>query len=1074
MYRVFMRIEDSRAELDVLSIELKSFLSKRLRKGRDYVYNYNYETNEHSLYFRGLWSMFIPSDMDKQHALFALKNNEKWEKIDDEILNREINKFIETVSLPVKPETNEDKYNWMLATAVRSKNFSGNDGRIVLDNPSILNYVEESNAFIGLFSILEDDYIDIKVPPSNWFAIEEESMKIRIWNPKFDRPEMLIPEAQRNIRTCMHIDFHLKTPHTFIYPDDLSQMRHVATNIIKDWKQEKKLRDGGAAIVERICERLHVLSGGLQVRKLAALGNVYPMYNEDITIKRENEVTVLLAMFEEIYNDVNNKFNTILQKVFNDDRYIYFPIELYNAYLLLDEKPFFKSILSLPRVLTEDWSSYKIKTEGNNYVNWSLRPHGEDRVMDEIAKGTKISTSTVRVREIGRSKLRVKDIYRFKHDRPMIVNRLTEGEMETLKDNARERYQIQTSRASIHFNAIARARFFFNEAIENEIEFLREDNKNVVAKLARVEHLFLFAGSNRKYKYVDNNEDDDVVSSNTSTVITDDELAKNEKAYNNSTPKLLSIYYYLINSVIIGGTEIERILMNDGESLCFLGAISEPAREILHELHKAGDRNVKIMGFGDEAVSPNVRTTIPINNLKNISATFLISDINQNEQQLDFEQMVELTMEILKQCVRSSLNAAIKLNHPSLYLVNEMSRYLYDNVSKRVYTSIVKVSGQNPFTNEAFFVYKIEEIEKEERYYGVRETIICRNYNSNVSEIQRAYVPGMLNNINTSELDSLYVDLVSLQVGKEELLKTMGTMSKCMSEISSYKIREDREIYALFGRMSGERILLDQRGAESYTNLANVRRAIPSGMGKNDGKTVEMSRYLQMDWTLLHKQACYYRARNELTARGLYTDKNKIVSVGGRNLTDIRMVPINHEYVIFDPNSEGIEMGHKDIDIRLQTFNISDMGSYENDSMYLFMFVIMNEPDGTSTSKDDQMEKIRTMARAVRNNRNVTCVFNAYTGLTLDAFEKSNITDGVRLSREERRMTFGDHKMAYVLENDEILNVANEEGINGVIIYPSMDDVSSAQMSEAILIKGLRSVHLITALMSTPIVIYYQ
>nr|QJB76099.1 VP4 protein [Hubei lepidoptera virus 3] len=1074
MYRVFMRIEDSRAELDVLSIELKSFLSKRLRKGKDYTYNYNYETNEHSLYFRGLWGMFMPNDMDKQHALFSLKDESEWKKIDDEVLNREINRFIETVSLPVEPTSTEDKYNWMLATAVRSKNYSGNDGRIILDSPSMLNYTEENNAFERIFSVLEDNYIDIKTPPANWFAIEEENIKIRIWNPKFDRPEMLIPEAQRNIRSCMHIDFHLKTPHTFIYPDNTSQLRHIATNIVKDWKQEKKLRDGGAEVVERICERLYVLSGSIEAKKLEALGNVYPMYNEDITIKKENEVTVLLAMFEEIFHDERSKFNVILKKVFNDDRYIYFPTELYDAYNRLQTKPFFKRILSLPSVLTEDWSSYKIKTEGNNYVNWSLRSHGDDEVTETRINGTKISMSTVKVREIGRSKMRVKDVYRFKHDRPMVTNRLTEVETEMLKTQATTRYNIHTSRASIHFNAVARARFFFSEAIENEIEFLKEQNKNVVARLARVEHLFLFCGSNRRYKYIDNNEDDDVTSDNTSIIIAEEDLAKNERAYNNSTPKLLAMYYYLINSVIIGGTEIERILMNEGETLCFLGAISEPAREVLSELHKAGDRNVKIMGFGDEAVAPNVRTTVPINNLKNISATYAISDINQNEQQLDFEQMVNLTMAILKQCVRIALNGAIKLNHPSLYLVNEMSKYLYDNVSKRVYTSIVKVASQNPFTNEAFFVYKIVELEKEERYYGIRDTLIVRNYESNVSETQRAYTPGVLNLVNTTELDSLYVDLVSMQVEKDELLKTIGVMSKCMSEVSSYKLREDKEVYALYGRMSGERILLDQRGERSYTNLANVRRAIPSGMGKNDGKTVEMSRYVQMEWTLLHKQACYYRARDVLLERGLYTDKVKVISVGGRNLTDIRMVPINCEYVIFDPNGEGIEMGHKDIDIQLRTFDIKSEGSYENNNMYLFMFVIMNEPDGTSTTKDEQMEKIRTMAKVVRNKKNVTCVFNAYTELTLDAFEKSNLTDGVKLSREEKRMTFGDHKPAFVLDNDEILNVATEEGISGSIIYPSMDDVSSAQMSEAIMVKGLRNVHLITALAATPIVIFYQ
>nr|AJC97791.1 structural protein [Thaumetopoea pityocampa cypovirus 5] len=1071
MYHVFMRIEDARAELDVLTIELKQFIKKRLKKGRDYSYYYDVERNEHSLSMHGLWGMFILSDRDKQDDLFKMTAEVDWEPLDQKKLDRNINKFIETVNLPARPTNLEDKYNWMLATSLRAKNYTGNDGRAVVINPELLNYTEESNAFANIFSAIEDDYIDIPMPSNNWFTQSDDKIIVRVWSPKFDRPEALIPQAQKHRRSCMHIDFHLKTPHTFVYPDDSSQLRHVAANIIKDWRQEKKLRDGGAEIVERICERLVILSGSEEVRRISAIGNLYPMYNEDISIRRENQVTTLLAMFNEIYKNKYNDLSVMLDKVVNDERYIYLPHELFEAYKRLVNKPFFKRILGLPASMTKDWVSQKIKTEGNVHVNWSLRPYGSYDVLEGVTSGSKISTSVVKVNNIGRSSLRLRDVYRFKHDRPVIEVRITEDEWRVLKQVAKTRYEATSSRASIHFNAIARASFFFEEAVRNEIRFLKEQNKNVTARMARLEHMFLFASTNRKYKYIDDIDEFETGEGIMPMIIVDEELEMQRRMFNNSTPKLLSLYYYLINSVIIGGSEIERILMEDGESLCFLGAISEPAREIINELHKASDRNVRIIGYGDEAVAPNVRVTVPINNLKNISATYVISDINQSEELLEFEEMVEFSLTILKQCLKISRNGAIKLNHPSVYLINKMCEYIYDNVSTRVYTSLVKVATQNPFTNEAFFVYKLVEIDKEEKFFNVRETVISKNYETNVGDERRAYMPGVVNSVARDEIDSLYVDLVSMQVGKDKLLDTMSRLSQYMSEVSTYKVKEDSEIYALFGRMSGERILLTSRGVRSSTDLTNVIRAIPSGMGRNDGRIIDLPRYIQVEWTLLHKQACYYKTRDYLMQNDLYVNKQKVISVGGRNLTDIRMVPNECEYVIYDPHGQDVELGHKDVMIYQDEFPISEAREYEEASIYIFMFVIMNEPDGSASTKDEQMDKIRAMAEAVRNRENTVCVFNVYTNVTLDAFEKSNIVDGVTL--RDNAMTFGDHEPSTVLDNDEILNMIAEEGVRGRIIYPSLDDVSSGQMSEAIIVKGLRNIHLMTALNSMPIFVIY-
>ncbi|AYA29389.1 hypothetical protein [Daphnis nerii cypovirus] len=1058
---IYARFEDSRKRLELLSTDVPEFLQRRLIRDRDYIYTFNALTRVHTLRLFGLYKYTLFSESDKQHALFSLPISSRNEAIDADVLEYEINAFVQQLSsLPYHREEGA-LYNWLLASAARANNYAEPWARAVAKDPRLCNYMQERNAFERIFEIINNESLDIPNATSNWFSFERAGVIMRIFTPTLDMQTIITKVMNGKVEAACHVTYHFNAPHVFIYSHINAMYSHFIDNLYHDWNQERNLRSGAVIILERICERLIPLNANEEIRKLSALGNVYPYIKGQPTINESTKVKDLLHLADSMRDDELRApyYLSSLQRQHD----IYMPFELFTFFRSINLTIPFK-VRSLPSEISADYINDTLTSNMSNKVTWELASSGAIGFSRKMIEGNQISSSHLRVTEVNAISVQLNEMLAMQYDAPTTTLRPSLDEEREMMIAAQNRFMSPASRMMLHFNNVSylRPKALLSALIRNEITRIKDKKAEREVRYSASEELLLFMGTNREYFVKESEDENEYI-----IIENGDKLAPSgQLRYNNSTPKLLSIYGIMINRVLAGGPYVTN-LMNEGESLVVLGAIDEPMVGILRDYHDRARVRVSITGLGDNANGTFIRDVIPSLSMRNLKATYVLSDIDSIADKFEtVEEMIAFVIEILRACYAISSTGAFKINEPSGALILALRDELI-KLSRRVATyRVLRVSTQNMFTNEAFFIYYPRSSDFEiDQYLLDHESVVITSYMQSVSGNDVAFVPGVYNKIDADELNGEYSNIIALSVPYARIHETFENMSLYCSTVMT-SLNEARTHINVVGKTSYDRMHLVSRSDDHLFDDRLMKRTNIQSFGGTKNNTITISRYSFAPWYVIHRHGTYVAINEYLSDANVYAIIDEVVSIGGRNQTDIKMWPVDVDVRIIDPNAVEGDYTHKNIIIERAFF---DWQTIEDDKCYIATFVVMTSPQGAPITSIDQINSIKAMAHAIANANNSYFVFNCYTQRTLNAFGLSSLHDRIKVNMEAGTIAIANYAPVQVLDYEEIVNTVEEEGCVISEITMSVDHLVQAMAMEGMVPDAFKSIYALTAAASVPI-----
>lgn len=1059
---IFARFEDARKQLELLSTDVSEFFQRRLVRDRDYHYTFDVTNRSHILRFYGLYRYTLFNESDRQHPLFSLPINAQEEAIDADLLEREVNSFVKQLSsLPHYAEEGM-LYNWLLASAARANAYHEPWAQAVAKDPRLCNYHASENAFKRLFESIEQTTLDIPNAEINWFATERAGINMRVFTPQKSMKTIINELINSKTRASCHITYHFNAPHIFTYPNIRTMYAHFTDNLIKDWTQERNLRSGATMILERLCERLVPLNADDDIRKLAALGNVYPYVKGQPVINESTKTLDLLHLADSMYNDALRAKYYMLSLERQHD--VFLTTELYTFFKSMTYNIPFK-VRQLPADITSDYINDMLTSNMHNKVTWELAPSGDLGFPREVVEGSQVSSLHMRVTEVGPVNVQLKDILSVQFDVPTTAVRPSSEEVAEMLIAAQTRFHSTTSRMMLHFNNVSylRPRALLASLIRTEIARIKDKKAEKEATYSRSEELLLFMGTNREYfiKPVDEDGHEYVLVEN------GDKLAPSGASrYNNSTAKLLSIYGLILNRIFMGGAYTKNT-MNDGDSLAILGAIDEPIVGILRDYHERARIRVSITGLGENANGTFIRDIIPSKSMRNLKATYVISDIDSISEKFErVEEMIAFNVEILRACYAISETGAFKINEPSEMLILELRDELAKLSSDSATFRLVKLGVQNMYTHEVFFIYfQRGEDQMDQNYLLSSQSVAITSYMQSVSSNDVAFVPGIYNRLDASELNGDYSNIIAMAVPFYDVPRALENLSLyCTSVMTS--LNEGRSHINMIGKTSYDRMHLVSRSDDHLFDSRLLRRSNVQSFGGTKNNTITISRYSFAPWYVIHRHGTYVAISEYLNDANVYAVIDEVVSIGGRNQTDVKMWPLDVDVKIIDPNATEGDYKHKNVTIIREFFNWQDI---EDDRCYIATFVIMTAPSGTPISRATQLATIRAMAHAISEATNVHFVFNCYTQRTLNAFGQGALRDRISVDMDAGTIGIANYAPVEVLNHDDILNTVDEEGCNIAEITMSLDHLVQAMAMEGMVPEAFKSLYAMTAAASIPI-----
>ncbi len=997
-FDVIYELIDNRMQQELNLNELEHFIDTDLRSG-DFIYRYDERSKRHYLSLKGLWRYIPLTNLDRQRDLFKLPSLYPHEKIPAKELLREVNELLRTINIIIPYGDGDCKYNWMLSTMARNVDYGTNWADRIAKNPQLLLYDERmDSSFDELFASIPDKYIIFKMPQENIFAPILSSIQILIF-----RSDVTLTEMKRIAEgfglACMHVSFHMKIPHMFVYTNEETQNQHIARNIIADWIQDHRLRSGEGLRITRVTERLVVLAGSERAYKLQTLGNLYPVTSGEVNFSFPNQVSALLELYEEYINNPEPRYRDVFKLVTENRKYVFLTRETYEAYILKGVPCFYIWIKSLPAFVTSDYRSTIVKSEDARYIRWDLSPVG-NYVLEkgDAVYGSSISDAAVKVMDVALTNKRLTNGIIVLVENPVYSNEITSFEEDALKRSAEERFIHDTSRILIHLNNKLRIISDVRSTVINTLNYYNT-NTDVKFSISVVEQLLLFATTNREF----------IV--NEGYLLPGKEDFNMVERFNNSTLKLIMIYITLLNKFVAYGVSFDeetKAVLPRGTTLAILGAIKEPAVEILNDWHYKYQGRRPVFGYGDEAQNDMHRTRLPLDATQSIHATFVISDIDQERSRFEsFNAYVEFVDALVAECTRISGVGAIKINYPSEFILLRMVRAIRKTYNNAVRTALVRNGFQNGFTLECFLIYDsnspIRNVQAGVYHTSSFSSIISDYMRSDVEDLS-PQLPVISRNIDLDNLDLDTCTLFKMRIPIHELYDAMTLLAQCCREIRTMRDAMSDTVY-VFGKSSSNRLQLTERGIDCRFDLSLLKDSIPHGLGKFSGNPTIIHEHNRAKWTLLHKFATYLAIYDYILENDISVGIRKMVSIGGRDLADIACCPNDLEYIVQDPQARMSDLSSKRITIILDPLDFANI-VLDDDTIYIAIFVIMNAVNGTAVSSAYQLDILRRIANAVALKRNSHFIVNVYTQELVHLLSWMNSGDLINVN-EDGNISFG-------------------------------------------------------------------
>ncbi|BBU41765.1 hypothetical protein [Biston robustus cypovirus] len=1059
MSSIGLLIRDSRYDQDVDALDYDSY-TKRAITTDDYNYEFDAVTGGHYLSLKGLWRYIIPNEKDRTHALFQLPFNYPNEPIPEDKLLIAVRDFVKYYKLPRPPNT-VGRYNWMLASAARHNGYVSIWASSVLLTPQMLIYNEFDEAFDLFFSINNIERLEIPMPPGNLFDGIGPQIFVLIWNAKGMPFDMLLHKAMKVRYSTMHVNWHMNVPHTFTYLTAEALYSHLIRNIIDDWEMYASLKTMKVQDVQRVTERLVLLNGDDHALDLNALGNLYltTHLNQDARVAKHAQINRLLHMVKTEKDSISYAFFNHARKNWN---WIWLPKDLLEAASDHPIQMEYTKFKQVPEEIMEENYGY-IRPKQIGPVIWATVIDGETATsVQEYTKASSISTTWVRHLDVQPELRPIKDYFRLCATKALHDDRMREeGESKIVADNV---FIAGKSRAGMHLNNVTRVRDHLSACIADRLrnveKGMRFDNVDAYYRV------FLYAYTNRAF------------------TISDDTLIANEletsSSWNNATQKLLSLYMHAINGMneqFFNDNEglMSRSTFRANETILFVGAEKEPTVEIINALHASDNRTKPAKGIGALAHSPHLRATLPLTVTSNIKGDIGICDIDQEWSRFgNPDEMYNFAIMILDEMVEMCPIGYIKINHPSEYLINLMKERLHYTKADAECT-LIKSNGQNMYTMEVFFYYNLNNRDINNRRWFSSETDpFIYMYEHSTAQIDFK-TPEIISTIDVKSDSS---NVYSMRIDINDLPLVTVLLTSRTERFRTFKIdqMQDNNTVCITASDSRTRRELALRSYQSYGDVDSIYANMPNNLGQLPYYGLSIAKYSTMPWYKILKEAMYRLIKRDIDADPDRANTERLVDIGGRNL-NASVVAKDKQWHVIDPHVAQVDLEEShQIHVLRTVFDYLQTPIMHN-TTYLVLFVLMNEPDGTSKIADLQITHLVMLATRVKQAFNSYLYINYYSHEAYNAFMNTTARHKVTLTNEmigevlQTRMSFGDYSPVDTLDNEEIFEALRARGLFPRMLFVTPKDIEQTMSDELALIKPCEHIELFLASATMPILV---
>lgn len=846
-----------------------------------------------------------------------------------------------------EPEEKYDHYRYNLLLADYSRQRCGYSVPV-----NSLAYLDDQD-ITSFFSNLGEDYaFKLKIRQNNLMELNNETITLNFYpNASFDRVLQISDGL-----TSTHISWHYDIVHTFSYATIKDMETHFYDKLLEDIQLVEKLSSGARVRMFRFSERLSPIGNmpaSSMLRKIIALGTVVKSLSE----AGENKFSI---------RDID-RLHTICSNLpdVQKDQYLagyHYPLKFY----------IFSELI--PFQIAIGYSTIKL-TGYMNKINFDLTIGSSNTPMhfaSNLSFGNEKQFRTVTNMKMSQSNFVRSVLNDYTYPSGVLLGHIK------IEANSLERAtedEIGISQGGVKSQLIARMNnnVRISDYVVQNVQQRYEQFKNSSEfDIGSINHLL--------YCCIFNNRNDFVKTRNDTIVVDVNLPLRNfsNSRMNNSTMKMISVYCKLAYDSL----SEKPYLLKPNDRLYFVGTEKEPAVSILRQFNRSVN-NVAIRGIGERGESPNWRGTFPLALDTNITSDYLISDIDQHMDTYDHGLYMEKIKMLIQSCVSISPKSMIKVNFMSQQIANDIVDYIkahYTNYNLEIF----RFGAQNIFNDECF-LYIYRTADKTIRYFDNDELFkqCVSSYDSVVTDGN--VVEQSFNVIRPPlAMNAEHTHLMGV-VKIENVDDILSQVSNFCNVVVTGALTENYIAY--FGKVNSTRRHLAKRAVGYKTG--QFKKYVPNGFG------VLSRKYQLNDYTVINTVTVYkmmvYRTIS-LIVQDL-TDIVECVSIGGRNLADVECVPYTMPFKIIDPNTR--EDPSNDIfealDIIVDRSNF-EFGNviFENNKIYLVLFVIMTDSKGVPVSEVTQLQYLRNLVEAIANTENSHLFVTFYDK---DATKKLNPKD---------------------------------------------------------------------------------
>ncbi|AKZ17734.1 structural protein P4, partial [Grapevine Cabernet Sauvignon reovirus] len=1013
-----------------------------------FQYHYNKVTGTHSLKLQGLWASFYPCSLDMSQPLFEKLRNPNEEIVIEELIRllKEMQLSI-TLPVPTHPMEHGFRYCYMLAWVARAYEYTGHVWAEILKRPEILCYNPDQNqkpldefmnlcdaaqTFTRVFGLKA--YLlpgEVGVDLGSYTSVSASMSKKRVaWVRAIDFfNDFSYNHIPTNCWCAIHQTWAYDTPHFILFNSKQTFADYLIQKIRENRICFKEFYDGLGGQMNRVTEAVAVFcKNDFQLLKLARIQHNQKDIEAFLTChgaKSGAEYLQSIELSRPSVEDIgfNGAYFDVTQAMYQS--------------LISSNRPMWLNINIIPNEIAQEWVRDEIilgeGTPNEDVIKWAELPLGEQHAFDSqssqvIARltsefcpmSTLLHSVSVLPDDQGEIQL---EIGRGVIQLPKVEQRIVDEDERT---GAQEIYDTKIEDKLWQIRQTGRVFGLTSRAISELRTQIKEARFGKVPAYSCVHLLqnLLFS------------DPDTIVGE---YIAKPSIRARNERL-NSSSLKLLSVFLFLCRSILNLTDDMFDLTRQNQipliSKILIGGAIDDPFVRCLKKTYP----NIKIMGFGLDAISPNIRMSVEGSSFKNMSCGILISDIDQAMYDT-FDEMVNSTCEHVIAFVSWASMGAIKINHPSAYLFNTIQDRL-DQMDQRVYIFPFQVTYQNIFTPECFLMFHSTN-----RFHNGE----VKNYFSsqdNIFEMKAKWLSASNKNYQLPFANNFNRVLTKRQLSVESVAPcgyfsitvpfmlaptAVEYLLEVCNQVTSWKVERGTDVVNLFGRISKDRMALTQRTERSIQLFDSKSYKWTAKSFGTTSKKQNFSAMISMPWYTVIAEAARLMMV-DITEKIFDEGITKYCAIGSRNLTEsyaLRKYPVRcfDEYYA---NGQRVKEVY-DIDYCQRAYRYGREPIIDREGiMANFCLMSSLKPDSTVADSEagDQCNKISSMVNAMKAQNFLQSCFMCSLYLNslpeeLD-YGSENLPLGLKFVAPDR-ITFGDYLPISSITLDQLAEVLGDD-----------------------------------------------